>query len=199
MNNDHCEKTITVTATASDSFPADHVTVSVTAAGEGKRYADAVKSAEELADKTVGAVKVAGFTVHAGTVNVSALREGKSIRGYRASRKFGFEFDYDKEKMGAALGLLSECPCDWRISYSLKDKSASKTLLTRAVKAARDDAETIAAAAGVKLGALCNVEYSGGSSRPVALCAAVFDAGAAATAEPDDISLSETVTCSWYI
>ncbi len=198
------EKFITVTKTVSEKFPADTVNISVTAAQFAKKYADAVGEADRAADRTVAALKNAGFTdIRSLGINVSAVRDDGKTTGYRAMRTFALNFPFDKTRLGAAIDALSDGACEWRISFSLGDKSAAETLLARAVERARAEAGVIAKAAGVKLGAMVKADYSssdGDIARPMMLRAnfAMAD-GAANAAEPELITLSETVTVSFEI
>ncbi len=196
-------KGITVTKTVSEKIAADYVKISFSAVGEAKKYGEAVDRADAIADKAVGALKNAGVgNVRMLGVNVSAVRDGKKIVAYRAVRNLSAGLDFDKTTLGSALDALSDSEGEWRISFALKDRSAaSKSLVARAVKSARERAEAIAAAAGVKLGKLDSVEnsssdFDGGS--PVMLRMARADC-VPNSVDPEDITLSETVTCSWTI
>lgn len=196
---------ITVTETANKKVPADTAVVTVTVIGEAKTSRDASEKAARTADGIVAALKVAGLKdIRAEGVNVSARREDKKITGYRAVRNYVSEFGFDTELLGKTMEALADAPCEWRVSFKLKDKKAAEGLIEQAVKSARAHAETIAKAAGVKLGAIKKAEYSANSgdysARPM-LMRASFDGcnGAADGVEPEMLSLSETVVCSFEI
>ncbi len=197
------DKLITITETASKKVPADTVVISVKAFGEAKTSRDAADKAKVAADGVVAALKASGLEdIRADGVNVSARREDKKITGYRAVRSYILEFGFDTEKLGAAMETLAGSVCEWRVSFKLKDKTAAEGLVEQAVQSARIHAETIAKAAGVKIGGLCKAEYSasGESARPMMLRADFAGAsGMADSVEPEMLSLSETVVCSFDI
>ncbi|MDE7464126.1 MAG: SIMPL domain-containing protein [Clostridiales bacterium] len=197
------EKLITVTKTASDKLPPDTVDISITAVGSAKKYADAVSGAESKSAATVAALKAAGFSeVRLLGVNVSTQRDGGKTVGYRAARALELHFAFDGKRLGEALDALGKSDCEWRIAFSLKDRSKRGELIARAVKAAQTEAGIIAEAAGVKLGGLCKAEYcstDGDGARPMLMKAAVYAAGDSGAAEPETITLSETVTCGFSI
>ncbi len=192
------QRLITVTGSASEKKPADYVEISVSAIGEADGYAKAVSTADALSDGAVSALKAAGIdNVRAAGVNVSIVRDGKKVTGYRASRRFAVEFDYDKTVLAKALDTLAKSKCEWHVSFALHGADMKETLIARAVEEAKQSAEAIANAAGVQLGALVKAEYaSSGGGRMLMRMAAY---GAANDAEPEELTLSETVTCSWEI
>lgn len=196
---------ITVTETASKKIPADTAVISITVSAEAKTSRDAADKAKAVADTVVGSLKAAGFDgLRADGVNVSTRREEKKITGYRAMRHYSLEFGYDAEKLGKAFETLANASCEWNVSFKLTDRTAAEGLIEQAVKAARAHAEIIAKAAGVKLGALKKADYTSSvdhSMRPMLMRAASFDGynGAADSVEPEMLSLSECVVCSWEI
>lgn len=191
------ERVITVTETASEKLPADYVNISLTACAEGKNYADASDKADALAAKATNTLAAIGVEVRTSGINVTAVRDGKKITGYRAARSFSAGFDYDKKTLSGCLEAISATECEWRLSFSLRDKSASKRVTEQAVVAARESADTIARAAGVKLGKLVKVDYASQGGGRVAFMRAAAVGGA--VQEPEDITVSETVTCSFEI
>ena len=194
------QKLITVTGTASEKLPANRVEIAVSAVGEADGYAKAVATADALSDGAVSELKAAGIAnVRAAGVNVSIMRDGKKITGYRAARKFTVEFEYDKDTLVKALDVLGKSKCEWRVSFSLKNTDMKQKLIARAVTEAKQAAEAIAKAAGVKLGSLAKAEYASGGGGHVLMRAAVYSANASNDAEPEEITLSETVTCAWEI
>ncbi|MCH5160809.1 MAG: SIMPL domain-containing protein [Clostridiales bacterium] len=189
------QRLITVTGTATEKLPANFVVISVSAVGESGVYEQAVTAAEQLSDGAVAELKSAGVDVRAAGVSVNVVSEDKKIVGYRAVKKFSAEFIYDKAVLSKALDALSKSKCEWRVSFSLKNADMQEKLITRAVKEAKASAQTIAAAAGVKLGALVKADYaSSGGHMPMRM-----SLSAANVTEPEEITLSETVTCSWEI
>lgn len=197
---DNLKEVISVSRSVSEKIAADYVTLSLTAIGEGK-YADAVDKSEAIGAAAVVALKNAGVKdVRTQGINVSAVRDGKKISAYRAVKSYTAGFGFDKAMFGKVLDALSGTDCEWRVSFSLKDReSASKALVARAVKEARERAEVIAEAAGVSLGGLCGVEYNSSDydgGRPVVMRASL---DGYENADPVDVTLSETVTCRFEI
>lgn len=193
------QKIITVSKTVTEKLPADTVAVSIKAAGVAKNHADAFSEAEKTADAAISALKALGFDgIRMLGANVSERREDKKIIGYRAVRSFSLEFPYDGKRLCELSEALSKTPCEWRVSFALKDGSHKKELLERAVKQAREEAECIAKAAGAKIYSFFGAEYSSsdGDASPMLMRAAVFS-DAAAPVEPELIELRESVTCKW--
>ncbi len=192
------QRLITVTGTASEKKPANRVEISVSAIGQADDYAKAVGAADALSDGAVSALKASGIdNVRAAGVNVFLVRDGKKVTGYRASRHFAVEFEYDKAVLAKALDTLAKSKCEWRVSFALKDPDMKEALIARAVEEARLSAAAIAKAAGVQLGALVKAEYSSSGGGHMLMRMASY--GAANDAEPEELTLSETVTCSWEI
>lgn len=189
-------KLITVTKTATEQVDANAVRISVTANGEGKRYANALENADAVVCEFSAAMsKVSGIKVTSGGTTVSRMRDGNRTSGYRAAQKLYCEFSYDADLLKNVLDALGECPAEWNVSFIYNDDGLRDKLLTAAVQSASADARLIAAAAGVKIGGLCKVDYSSDAGRPMLMRAAY----GANLPEPEQITLSETVTCSFEI
>lgn len=195
------EKIITVTKTVSDKLPPDTAVFSLTTAVTAKKYGDAVRESETRASQLVATLAAAGFDgLRAHGINVSPMRENGKQTGYRAVRSFSLKFAYDGARIAAATEALTSVDCEWRLSFALENPDCKTELINRAVKESKAEAEIIAAAAGEKLGGLCEAEY--GSSdcgcSPVMLRAA-YCADGANNVEPESITLTETVSCGWEI
>ena len=125
------------------------------------------------------------------------------------------EFDSDNERLGKILYALARCELhpEFTISYTVKDQEAAKNeLLGKAVADAKEKANVLAKAADLQLKEIQTVDYSWGEIsmevRPVggmlrankmmaAECAE--DAAYGMDIEPDDITVSDTVTVVWEI
>lgn len=186
---------ITVTKTASEALPPDTAEISVTAACTGKRHIDATSGAELIAIHAIKKLNEAGFDARMLGRNVSEHRESGKKVGYRAVQAFIVSFPFDAQKLGAAMDALENISCEWRLAFSLKDDSARAELIAKAVKEAKIEAEIIAAAAGVKIGRLHRAEHGASDADRPMLMRAYSDAAA----QPEYITLAETVTCSWEI
>ncbi|MDE6402105.1 MAG: SIMPL domain-containing protein [Clostridiales bacterium] len=192
------QKVITVTKTATEQVAANRVRISITVYGESKKYAAAVENAN---DATVAVLRafdgMDGVALKNRGINVTAMRDDKKTVGYRAAQALSAEFDFVPSVFGKATEALSGLNVEWRVSFTFKDNGEGKELLKRAVAEAKADAENIATAAGVKLGGLIKAEYAAtDGARPMMLRAAAF---ADNSVEPEEITLNETVTCTWQI
>lgn len=135
--------------------------------------------------------------------------------GYQYSHTMKLEFLSDNERLGRVLTALAACPvqAEVHLSYTVSDPEAVKNeLLGKAVADAKAKAAVLTEAAGVELGELASVDYSWGEicleSRPMRDALILNDsielAAPRAKAynleiEPDDISVSDTVTVVWRI
>lgn len=192
------DRLITVTYSVRDELVADTIKLSLRAVGEAKKYEEAAAKAEKLAGDAVSGLKELGLDPRSSGINVCAIRADKKVSGYRAVRSYSVEFAVSDNMLGAALDALSACECEFAVAFALKDGSHRDRLLTEAVKGARSRAEVIAAADGVRLGALAKAEHM---SSDVARPAMMFARSAmnSADAEPERIAVEQSVTCAWHI
>ena len=133
--------------------------------------------------------------------------------GYRFNHTAKLEFPSDDERLGRILYALSNSPAEaeFRISYTVKDPEAAKTLLLeKAVADAKAKAEVLTRAGGAALGQIKSIDYSrveiDFECRPMnrtlmakADCAVAGEGSYALGIEPDDIEVSDTVTIVWEI
>lgn len=134
--------------------------------------------------------------------------------GYEFQHVLKVEFDSDNDRLGRILYSLAnveEIRPEFRLSYTVKDKEASKNeLLGRAVSDARAKAEVLTHAAGVSLKDIQSIDYSWGEinfeispMRSDVLMDCCEDGERLnkyeMDIEPDDIELSDTVTVVWEI
>lgn len=192
------QRVITVTKTVGREFDADRVHIAVRTEGEGKTAKDAARAENAVAQKLKTVLDGFDGVVAA----LDAVRYSRTVRDgkpavYSACRSCTVETDCDAEKLAALTDAIADIGLNASVSFSLEDRSARNELIARAVTEARADAQTIAAAAGVKLAALVRAEYaSAPAARPMLLRAAAhsFSDG---VAEPQRVTLEETVICSW--
>ncbi len=89
--------------------------------------------------------------------------EGKRhFSGYKASHKMNIELPADKTLISKVLYHVAQghSGTDIELNFSVKDKDAlRKKVLEQAVLAAKANAETLAAAAGISLGKLVQMDY----------------------------------------
>lgn len=190
------ENVITVTKTAEKKVSANCARISVTVYGEAKKYSAAIEQAEINCNAFTRAFSsVDGVVLSRGAMNVSAVRDEKKTVGFRAAQRFFAEFELDNDLLKKALDALGELAVEWNISFSFKDRGERAELVALAVHGAKESAQTIAAAAGVKIGELAHVEYSSAlHAHPM-----LMRAGVGGDAQPEQITLQETVVCSWKI
>ena len=133
--------------------------------------------------------------------------------GYRYRHTMKVEFDSDNDRLGKVLYALanSELQPEFNISYTVKDREAAKNeLLGKAVADAKEKAAVLTQAAGVILKDIQTIDYSWGElnmeTRPMnrmlaakAVSADSAEESYAIDMEPDDISVSDTVTVVWEI
>lgn len=130
--------------------------------------------------------------------------------GYKYTHNSNIKIDNDNKVLGRLLYEVSASPLDVRfdISYTVKDMEKAKNdLLREAVKDAKEKAEVLSEAAGVKLKAIEDISYSWSEleiySRPISLksnmlCAAPSDSFDI-DIDADDIDVDDTVTVVWEI
>lgn len=130
--------------------------------------------------------------------------------GYKYTHNSKIMIDNDNKILGKLLYEVSASPLDVRfdIRYTVKDIEKSKNdLLREAIKDAKEKAQILSEAAGVKLKSVVDINYSWGEieiySEPLRLmdrqiCAApskTFDIDI----DADDIDVNDTVTVVWEI
>jgi len=149
-------------------------------------------------------LKTSGFNVH---VN-SKYKDGKSIfAGYSASHRMHIELPVDKELLNRVLrnvaGGLSGAEIN--LSFSVRDKeSLRKKVLANAVQKAKENAGTLASAAGVKLGKLIQIDYGRAEVHIYEREASMVSKSLSTPdydvdIEPDDVSAGDSVTLVYEI
>lgn len=210
-------KTIRVTGTARLHLRPDVTVVTMTLQGVEPEYSAAINRASREAETLRDVLERLAFQredLKTLSFRVSAEYEGyeeagvwkQRFAGYRFEHMLKASFDSDHERLGAVLTALANSAVSpmLQISYTLKDpERAKKTLLTAAVADAREKAQILAAAAGASLKALQSVDYTFGEPSFDPLPLHRLDATMAAKAsiemnmEPDDITITDSVTCVW--
>lgn len=83
--------------------------------------------------------------------------------GYRYTHRMYIAFDNDNEILSKVLTQLAECGVDvnFSIEHTVKDpEKARKELLAITIRDAKDKAELLAEASGVRLGEIVTIDYS---------------------------------------
>ncbi|MDR0751803.1 MAG: SIMPL domain-containing protein [Christensenellaceae bacterium] len=94
--------------------------------------------------------------------NTSSEWEDRFI-GYKCQHDLVLEFEYDINKLEEVINAISESGVKpkYDIKFSVKNqKQIKKKLINSAVNDAKNKAQIIASAAGVKLGDIVNINYS---------------------------------------
>ena len=210
-------KTIRVTGTATLRLSPDVAVVTMTLQGmepeysaalsRASREADTLRAALEQLDFKPEELKTRSFFVNAEYESYEEAGVWKQrLAGYRFEHALKVSFALDHERLGAVLTAAANSAVSpmLQISYVLRDpESAKKTLLTAAVADAKEKAEILAEASGVALLALQSVEHTTGEPSFDNLPMHRLDAPMAAKAsismniEPDDIAITDSVTCVW--
>ena len=217
-------RTVRVTGKGVLKLRPDVTRLTLTLQGTDPDYSETMRRSAEDAEALRALLLDLGFAWDAlKTVqfNIDTLYEGyqdekgiwrNRFMGYQFHHSMKLDFPVDSDMLGRTLYALSSCPArpESQIGYTLSDPEGAKTaLLSAAVSDARAKAETLCAAAGEKLGLLLHIAYSrsepqmemrvmrkfasGDNAMPEA--AAGYDMGI----EPDDLSISDTVTMLWAI
>lgn len=216
-------KTITVKGMGKASVKPDLIVISMRLETEDKKYDKTTELAAEKIEilnkslEEVGfekqSVKTTNFFVRANYENVRD-KNGvykNEFKGYVCSHNLKIEFDFDTKRLATALSAISACVAtpEFSISFTVKDRSKiSDELLKSAAKNAREKAEILCAASGVKLGGLISIDYKWGETdvysdtayrienRRMMKAEACF---ANVDIEPEEINLNDTVTFVWEI
>jgi uncharacterized protein YggE len=218
-------RTIRVTGKGTLKLHPDLTRITITLSEVYKEYAEALKRSSEDTEKLKELLagfgfehkdlKTLGFNVDAEYESYREKDEYKQrLKGYRYRHNMKVEFGSDNDRLGRILYALanSKLRPEFSISYTVKDQEAAKNvLLGKAVADAKEKAAVLAEAAGLALGSIQTVDYSFGDMsmevRPMGRMMAVNKMAAAGCEdecysmdlEPDDISVSDTVTVVWEI
>ena len=225
------KRTIRVTGKGKISLQPDTVRLKIDLYDRDKDYNEVVRKSTEHSRTVKKAFAALGFAeTDLKTLNFKVEAEyenhreegtpnflfGKKIFvGYKAAHSLKIEFDRKLECLGDVLSMVARLPShpEFYIEYTVKDTEAAKNeLLARAVADSKAKAQILAAAAGVQLGDIINIDYSWGEidlfSKPFNRLADLedeyYDDEEEAPdynldIEPDDIKAEDTVTVVWEI
>ncbi len=215
-------KTITVKGIGNVSVKPDWIIVSMKLETEDKEYDKTTELAAEritLINESLAkigfernSVKTTDFNVRTNYESVKDKNGNyKSVfKGYVCNHRLKVEFDFDTKRLAQVLSAISECLAkpEFSISFTVKDSSAvSSELLQSAARNAKEKAEILCSASGVKLGELKSIDYNWGEislysdtnyevgDRFMAKSACLSNIDI----HPDDIKTSDTATFVWEI
>ena len=128
--------------------------------------------------------------------------------GYYASHRMRIELPLEKELLNEVLLSIAKghSGAEFNLSFSVRDKAAlRKKALEQAVQEARGNAEVLAAAAGVKLGKLIQMDYGWAEVRLYEQDVDMYCESASALEnhapdiEPEEVTASDNVTLVYEI
>ena len=206
---------ITVKGIGSLSVPVDWVILSLTLEELNKDYEAGYKDFENHISALQDAVVSAGFKkTDLKTNEIAITTKYEEVRkngvytevfaGYQFKTEAKLEFDFDSQRLGIALQKLGESGVTpkIKIDFSVKDEEAVKNrLLANAAKNAKEKAEILCEAMGVKLGKLLTIQYDWNEI-------SIFSStryernicvGSVVGFTPDDISLEDDACFVWEI
>ncbi len=147
----------------------DMVTLSFNVEAKVRDYEDCLRALNSRADDLRQSMSASGLAraqlkTSAFNVRVETQYKGGQhiFAGYSASHRMQIELPVDKELLNQVLRHIAHGHSGAKIelAFSVRDKDAlRKKVLTQAVKTAKENAETLASAAGVKLGKLVQMDY----------------------------------------
>lgn len=212
---------LTVKGTGTVSLKPDVIIITMNLESQGLEYDQTMKTATDSIDKLTAAMESVGFDkkdLKTTNFNVRTNYESYSDKdnnyktrfvGYICDQGLKIEFDFDSKIMANVFSAIAKSAIHPRlnIEFSVKDKNAvTEGLLVQAAENAKKKAEILAKASQVKLGNLISIDYNWGElhlysptrydmeSKVMALGAAM-----APDIEPDEITVSDTVTYVWEI
>ena len=218
-------RTIRVTGKGVLKLRPDLTRLTLTLQGTDPDYGETLRRSAEQTETLRGVLEGLGFerdalktlqfsvdTVYEGYQDEKGVYRNRFV-GYQFQHALKVEFPSDNALLGRTLYALANCDAapEFRIGYTVSDPEAAKNaLLEQAVRDARAKAEALSAAAGTKLGEILNISYSLGEPdfevRPMRKMLASDNCMAEGAAgsydmniEPDDVSVSDTVTVLWEI
>jgi uncharacterized protein len=167
-----------------------------------------VKAAANAAEVTESQLKTADFKVAAHSEWDQDARAHRN-HGFIASHDLSVVLPWEKERVGRLLDAVIGCGAEasTRLTFLVSDvEGMRQTVLAEAITNARRRAETIASAAGLKLGAIHNITHGYveirieseprdiSGVRESVRCASIGD-----DISPDDLQADDTVTVVWQI
>ncbi len=216
------QRLLRVTGTGQLKARPDMTRITMTLEGIRKDYDKALRSSAEDTDSLKHFLEMEGFKRdEVKTLSFSVDIENESYRdksgswksrfaGYKYRHVLKVEFPSDNKRLGDILNLIAGNAVvrpEFQFSFFVKDEEAAKNeLLGKAVADAKSKAEILAAAAGVKIKEIVNIDYSWGKIdlevRPMRMEymeERFLQPDCSMDIEPDDVEISDTVTVVWGI
>ena len=205
------EAKIQVSATGTTNMNPDMATVSAGVVTQGKTAREAMFCNATKMTRVFEELEAAGIEKKHITTSQLSLkpkynyqnRQAPKIDGYEARNTVSAK-TYNLDDVGAMLDALVKAGVNNinGVQFSIKDSKAARDKAREdAIREAREKAESMASAAGVKLGKLKSLSESGGNFRPqpVAYALEARSAGASTPVAAGEQAISVTVNMSYDI
>lgn len=216
------EKLITVTGKGSVHVLPDVTRLHVSLVSIHDTYDEAYAQAKSNTDSLTKIMNEVGIDPkRPKTISLDIEKKTKSeydrYNNFKGEKFLGFQLDHEvKIDLGMDNVLLNKIikligqhlkQAEIEIGYTVKDPRPTQLkMLERAVKDAKEKATIMAKACGCKLGLVKNIDYSEHELHIYSQARQFHDADEAcgSTPEslditPDDLSVSDGVTCVWYL
>ena len=215
------KRTVTVKGIGTVSSKPDYITIQLRIVSKDKDYAQAVELANKRIAMLQNAVmsvgfakedlKTLSFNVQTNYENVQddQGRYHREFAGYICEYRLKLAFDLDSVKLANTLTAIANSGADAEISIAFTVKNpenVSAALLRSATENARNKAEVLCKASGVKLGELLSINYdwtdiSFVSASTYAMNEQMRGVAVASVPEfePEDIRTSDSATFVWEI
>lgn len=219
------ERTIRVTGKGKISVTPDLIRLTITQSGTEKTHEEAIKESSVQKQDLNDALSNIGFrkedlktTYFNVNTEYNEYRDKYSgdwkrdFQGYKFTHTMKLEFPISSNKLGVVLGVVASCTGApvFTIQYTISDPEKAKNeLLANAVRDCKVKASILTNAAGVTLKQIETIDYSWGEidfvREPVDRlyaneCADMCESGSIdLDIEPDDITVTDTVTMVWSV
>ena len=202
---------IQVSATGTANMAPDMATVSAGVVTQGKTAREAMFGNATKMTRVFEELEAAGIEKKHITTSQLSLKPKYNYQNRKAPKIDGYEArntvsakTYNLDDVGAMLDALVKAGVNNinGVQFSIKDSKAAKDKAREdAIREAREKAESMASAAGVKLGKLKSLSESGGNFRPqpVAYALEARSAGASTPVAAGEQAISVTVNMSYDI
>ena len=213
-------RTITVRGTGKISAQADEVILRMNLTARDRDYAAAARKAEAQAQALESALQGAAFPPSAlKTADFNVNTEYENVKGedgvfrnvckgFVCCRRLEMRFPFAQDRLSAALQALSACNAlpEISLSFTVSDRDAlRRQALQAAAKNAREEAEILCDAAGVRLGGLLEIRHEQGGRAPLSPTrfaaddARMFAAPARAAIRPEEVEIEDGASFTWEI
>lgn len=164
------DRTIKITGIGEIAVPPEKICVALTIKGLDKLYGEALKKEDKNMELLENATVSSGIKKdNIITSNYSIveryeyLQNKKEFLGFEVSQTVKIEFDFDKKVLTNLINNISKIIKDGphlHVTFKADEKKVHKKLLELAVENAKNEAEIISKAAGVKLGKIISISHN---------------------------------------